>query len=188
MAEDRRIRKTKKAMTEALAELLAQKPLGSISVREISEAADINRGTFYLHYHDVYDMVEKIQNEMFIKFNEIVATHESERKNKKLFPLLTDIFDLLAENSKLAIVLIGKNGDAAFVDKLKSMVKEKCFADIKDILHTKNDKEMNYFYNHTVSGCIGIFNTWLNDGMKESSAEMALFTERLILAASKALD
>lgn len=66
--KDRRVRKTKKLLENALAELLSEKPLKSITVREIAERADINRGTFYLHYKDVYDMAEKIQNEIFGKF------------------------------------------------------------------------------------------------------------------------
>lgn len=185
--EDRRVRKTKKAMMEALAKLLSKKPLNSISVREISELADINRGTFYLHYRDVYDMVEKLQNEMFERFNDIVASHESENNDKKLFPMLVELFNLLADNSELAIVLIGKNGDAAFVDRLKRVVHEKCFADLKKIFHVKNDDEFDYFYYFVVSGCIGIFSTWLNDGMRESSAEMAAFTEKLILNCVKTL-
>ena len=72
MGEDRRVRRTKKAMTDALAELMSEKPLGSISVREIAEKADINRGTFYLYYRDVYDMAAQLQRGIFEKFNEIV--------------------------------------------------------------------------------------------------------------------
>lgn len=179
--EDRRVRKTKKAMMEALTKLLSKKPLNSISVREISDLADINRGTFYLHYRDVYDMVEKLQNEIFEKFNDIVDSHEAEGNDKKLFPLLVELFNLLADNSELAIVLIGKNGDAAFVDRLKQVVREKCFADAKKMFHIKNDDEFDYFYYFVVSGCIGIFSTWLNNGMPESASEMATFTETLIL-------
>ena len=60
-SEDRRVRKTKRAMTEALASLLEKKPLNEISVREISEIADINRGTFYLHYQFLYIYRKRIK-------------------------------------------------------------------------------------------------------------------------------
>ena len=69
--EDRRVRKTKKRLCRrALAALWPEKPLKSITVREISELADINRGTFYLHYSDVFDMVEKLQNDILKKFKQ----------------------------------------------------------------------------------------------------------------------
>lgn len=184
--EDRRVRKTKKAMHHALAELLLKKPLANISVREISELADINRGTFYLHYRDVYDMVENLQNEIFEKFNDIVNNHESAKNTDELFPLLTELFNLLAENAELAKVLMGKNGDAAFVDKLKCVIRDKCFANAKKF-GIKNDDALEYFYNYIVSGCTGIAGAWLNNGMRESPVEMANITKNLILAGVSAL-
>ena len=179
--EDRRVRKTKKAMTEALAELMLEKPLNSISVREISELADINRGTFYLHYRDVYDMVDTLRSEMFEQFDEIVEKHSGMKNPNEIFPLLVELYNLLAENAKLVHVLIGKNGDAGFVDKLKEVIREKCFADIQSRLNTKNISEYKYLCNYIVYGCIGICGTWLEDGMKETPNEMAEITGRIIL-------
>ena len=47
---DRRVKRTKKLLADALAALMKQKPLKSITVRELTELADLNRGTFYLHF------------------------------------------------------------------------------------------------------------------------------------------
>ena len=57
---DRRVRKTKKQLRLALMELLAEKSAKSISVRELTERADINRGTFYIHYRDVGDLLQRL--------------------------------------------------------------------------------------------------------------------------------
>lgn len=185
--EDRRVKKTKKAMFLALAELLSEKPLSNISVREIADLADINRGTFYLHYRDVYDMVEKLQNEIFEKFNYIVDNHEPRRHGDEIFPLLVELFDLLSDNAALAKVLIGKNGDAAFVDKLKMVIREKCFANAQKEFGITPDDSFEYFYHYIVSGCIGIFSSWLNGGMRESSEQMAKLTKKFILTGAEAL-
>ena len=186
--EDRRIRRTKKAMTDALAELLLKKSLSNISVREISDIADINRGTFYLHYRDVYDMAEQLQTEIIEKFNEIVENYEPHTETDELFPMRVELFNLLAENSKLAKVLISKNGDAAFVDKLKNIIREKCFNNAQKVLGIKNDEEFNYFYHYIVSGCLGICDAWLNGGMRETPFEMAAFVERLIVGSVKTIE
>ena len=132
-SDDRRVRRTKKAMTDALAHLLSQKPLKNITVREIADLADINRGTFYLHYRDVYDMAEQLQNEIFERFNEIVDNYEVSDNADVLLSLLIELFNLLSDNAALSKVLIGKNGDAAFVDKLKNVIREKCFVNIKTV-------------------------------------------------------
>lgn len=180
--EDRRTRKTKKAMTEALAKLLLEKPLNKISVREIAEKADINRGTFYLHYRDVYDMAEKLQNEIFERFNEIVDNYEPKKNTEELFPMLVELFNLLSDNSELAKVLISENGDAAFIYKLKKIIREKCFVNAQKILNIKNNDEFDYIYHYIVSGCIGIFSEWLENGMRETPSEMAEFTKKLIIS------
>ena len=52
---DRRVRKTKRQLRLALMKLMADKSIKDISVRELAAIADINRGTFYIHYKDVYD-------------------------------------------------------------------------------------------------------------------------------------
>ena len=61
---DRRVRKTKKQLRLALMELLVEKSAKSISVRELAERADINRGTFYIHYRDVGDLLQRLEDEM----------------------------------------------------------------------------------------------------------------------------
>ena len=54
--EDLRVRKTKRNIKHALAHLLQTKPLSKITVTEIAKTAEINKGTFYLHYTDIYDL------------------------------------------------------------------------------------------------------------------------------------
>ena len=61
--EDRRVRRTRKILTQALTDLLQQKQVNEITVKELTDLADMNRGTFYLYYKDIYDMLGKIQDE-----------------------------------------------------------------------------------------------------------------------------
>lgn len=63
MPKQTRHTETKNHIKRALSELLTQKHLEQISVTEICKTAKINRGTFYLHYKDKYDMMEKIREE-----------------------------------------------------------------------------------------------------------------------------
>ncbi len=59
--EDKRIRRTKKLLRQALTRLMQQKDFQSITVTDVVREADINRGTFYAHYRDVYDLRDKIE-------------------------------------------------------------------------------------------------------------------------------
>ena len=67
--EDRRVRRTKKLLTQALTELLQKKQINEITVKELTDLADMNRGTFYLYYRDIFDMLEKIEAELFQKLD-----------------------------------------------------------------------------------------------------------------------
>ena len=58
---DRRVRKTKKQLRMALTTLMMEKSVGEITVREIAELADVNRGTFYAHYRDVNDLLAQVE-------------------------------------------------------------------------------------------------------------------------------
>lgn len=60
--EDRRVKKTEKALAEALSKLLVDKKIQNITIRELTETADLHRSTFYTHYTDIYDLYEKLEN------------------------------------------------------------------------------------------------------------------------------
>ena len=60
---DRRVRKTKAQLREGLAHLMLEKSIKEITVKELVDKVDINRSTFYLHYSDIYQMLQKIEEE-----------------------------------------------------------------------------------------------------------------------------
>ena len=62
---DRRVRRTRSLLLDAFFSLLESKSYKDITVKELCDVADINRGTFYLHFKDIYDMVEQIEQEIF---------------------------------------------------------------------------------------------------------------------------
>ena len=58
--EDRRVRRTKKLLSQGLIELMQHKQVKDITVRELAERVDVNRGTFYLYYRDIFDLLERL--------------------------------------------------------------------------------------------------------------------------------
>ena len=62
--EDRRVRYTKQAIRDGFLRLLAEKPIEKISVTEICREADINRGTFYAHYSDPYELKRSLEDQL----------------------------------------------------------------------------------------------------------------------------
>lgn len=62
--QDKRIIKTKKAIRTAFTELLSEKDINEITIKDISDRAIINRKTFYSHYAGIYELVDEIENEI----------------------------------------------------------------------------------------------------------------------------
>ena len=71
--EDKRVRRTKKLLRQALTRLMLQKDFQSITVTDVVREADVNRGTFYAHYRDVYDLRERIETGMIADFRAMLS-------------------------------------------------------------------------------------------------------------------
>jgi AcrR family transcriptional regulator len=178
--QDRRIRKTRQQLRDAMILLLKEKSITEISVREISELADINRGTFYLHYKDVYDMVEQIENEIFNEFNSVVNARTTEELRDNTELILEDLFNYMSENALLCSVLLSHNGDIAFLQKLTGVVKEKMYHNWDAWYNKEKSCYFNTFSTFLVAGCVGVIQEWINGDMIESPHEMAVTIHTII--------
>ena len=117
---DRRVRKTKKQLRQALMDLMSEKPSKSISVRELAERADINRGTFYIHYKDVGDLLQRLEDEMAERLILVCKKYAYANTEVNAFPYLTELYRFAQDNADLCLVLLGPNGDRAYTDLFHS--------------------------------------------------------------------
>lgn len=178
--EDRRVRRTKKLLMQSLMQLMQSKQIKDITVRELADTADVNRGTFYLYYRDVFDMLEKIENEMFDKFDALLLSHPGETVIHQTLPFLKDLFTFAEENQEMCRVLLNRNGDMTFLERLNSVVFEKCREEFHMLFQDANDDEFETRYNFVVFGCIGMIRSWVNNGCKQDAMQMAGIANQLI--------
>ena len=116
---DRRVRKTRRQLRECLITLLKEKKVQDITVRELTDMADLNRGTFYLHYKDVFDLLEKTEAELQEDFNQLVCKHDAVDLKQRPSVIFNEIYSLVYDNADLIEILLGENGDLNFVNRLK---------------------------------------------------------------------
>ena len=135
---DRRIRKTRRMLRECLTSLLKEKRVQDITVREIADMADINRGTFYLHYKDVFDLMEQIENELLKDLEDMLNHHQAQDLLSRPSLIFAELYPLVQENADIVSILIGENGDLNFVNRLKHIVREKCLNDWKALKSLRN--------------------------------------------------
>ena len=180
--EDRRVRRTRKILTQALTELLQQKQVNEITVKELTDLADMNRGTFYLYYKDIYDMLEKIQDEMFEKLDGIFELRADEEVTEQTKPILLDLFRFIEENQEMCRVLLSPNGDMSFLHRLNEVLREKCLHLYLGSEPAANEEDFDYRYSFVVYGCAGIIRAWVGRNCPEKPEQMAELANHLIVS------
>jgi AcrR family transcriptional regulator len=177
---DRRIRKTKKVLKESLAILLLGKNLNDITVQELVNLADINRGTFYLHYRDIHDMLSQIEAEMLDELVNISKRFPPAGLKDSHQPYISAMFQYIADNQTFCKMLLSPHGDIAFVEKLKKLVEEKRLYSLMENCPENELQRYQFFASYTISGCIGLLQTWMESGMNVPPEELAQVTESMI--------
>ena len=89
--ENRRILITKQLLCESFISLLKQKPIDKISVTELCQAANVNRGSFYAHYADVYDLLGQIESIVYERLCDAVRNCNITNEWRQKFPDLDDL-------------------------------------------------------------------------------------------------
>lgn len=182
MAEkvDRRVRKTKMQLRQGLARLMQKKSIKEITVKELVDEVDINRSTFYLHYTDIYQMLEKIEEEAMVDIREAMEGCPTDcTEREKIIPFLARFFSILDSNRDLSLALLGPNGDMDFVERIETLIASK-FLKPSSLPATDTEIRYAYAYAFCLSGCIGMIKTWLSRTEHESPEAMAELTYHLI--------
>ena len=171
---DQRVRITKLLIRKAFCELLKGKPLQKISIKELCTLAGINRGTFYTHYQDIYDLLDQMEQEMIDDF--ILALEPilaDDQKKSDLVEICTGVFQFLKENYDMCVIMLGENGDRQFVSRLLSLGRKECISSYSKHFPAASEEQLEYYYSFVSSGCIGLLTPWVEEGMRTPAEQIA---------------
>lgn len=185
---DRRVRKTRRILRQCLTTLLKEKKIQDITVREIADMADINRGTFYLHYRDVFDLMEQIEKELTEELEAVLERYSAAELLEKPSLIFSELYPLVQNNADIISILMGENGDLNFVNNLKKIVRDRFLLRWLDLKFTGDPASLGAYSSFIISGCIGIVQYWLENGMEESPEQMTELTEEFILKGIRVLE
>ncbi|OON87514.1 hypothetical protein BXO88_04420 [Oribacterium sp. C9] len=169
---DKRAKRTKKALHEALIKLLTKSDISHITVKELTETADVHRVTFYAHYQDIYELYDDLKNHALEEISAFVSadpSHDYEDnyvrltdyvlENKWMFsliftdiPLQKQVIELLEENY-LQLWL--------FEDNI-----------------TEITPDMRYMTAYNIEGCAGIIKHWWSGDFSEPKENIVTYLSR----------
>lgn len=180
---DRRILKTKRAIYEALVELMQKKKLNSITVTELAAAANINRKTFYTYYSTVNDVLDEVINELISSLKDLMYTMSEDYNMLSPQTLFAFLNTIMSDVDIVRALFTSDNGNMLF-NKLQKALQETLLKELID-----NDIKMNIPHEQyplissfVAGGMIYVYYEWITNPNGTSLDEMARTLTTLIIS------
>lgn len=180
---DRRILKTKKAIYEALVELMQKKKLNSITVTELAAAANINRKTFYTYYSTVNDVLDEVINELIFSLKDLMYAMSEDYNMLSPQTLFAFLNTIMSDVDIVRALFTSDNGNMLF-NKLQKALQETLLKELID-----NDIKMNIppeqyplISSFVAGGLIYVYYEWITNPNGTSLDEMARTLTTLIIS------
>lgn len=181
--ESARVEQTKQLIKDVFIELYVNRSIDSIGIKEITDKAGLNRGTFYIHYQDIYDLLDEIEDEIIAGLNKQFSklkdfSFQSTDLNV-LRTILVQALEYVKERSKYFKALLGANGSPSFLKKLKHVAKLSFLDKLKT--ESRLGEFSDFLIEYIVSANVGIIVYWLETGMKISADELTNLMSKILL-------
>lgn len=180
-SNDRRVRRSRRQLSRALLDLIAQKGYEAITIQEITDRADLNRATFYLHFASKEELLTAALRDQFdelVTAMDAIAPSDPPWSNLAYDRLL---FEHIAEHAAVYGALLGAHGLGLVIHQVITYMAQV----IEHDLHTQMPggatlsaptPVVSHFY---AGGLFALIKWWLEQGMPLSPEEMAALTNRL---------
>ncbi|WP_455419521.1 TetR/AcrR family transcriptional regulator [Limosilactobacillus fermentum] len=170
---DRRSRRSQRLIKEAFYRLIVQKPLFRLTVAEITREADLERGTFYGHYHDVFDLYDQ---ELAAHVDTLLALfkrHYLTAFDKHDFvPLFSSIINYLTTNQELqALMHEAYNKSRALAEITHAFQTTVTLSEVA-VFGGQNDLATQLEINYNLAGVLTILTDWQKGNINASVTEL----------------
>lgn len=171
--QDRRIKRTKMLLQNALVDLMLEKAVGKISVKELTQKADVNRSTFYLHYLDIYDMLEQMENEVVETIQGFFHDFFTPLPTSMPLTLFVNISEWLEQDKEYYVKLLRGSASGYIFEELESRIRDEFLTLLYLIFLDEESLDLRTRVNFTVSGTVGVLRMWVMEGGNISLVELS---------------
>lgn len=167
----KRATKTRGNIKQAFIELINEKGLDALTVSDITRRANINRGTFYLHFVDKYDLLEQLENETVDQLQSILLGERDipEADLDQVFPpeRIKEALVYIRDDFAFVSTIAGPGGDSQFSRKVKLIIGDLLDAGLARINMTIKGNDIypeTYAREMILSRAMAIIDLWLANG------------------------
>ncbi len=160
--EDRRTKYTRNAIRDAMMELLKTKPFSKISVTEICRLADINRGTFYIHYYDVDDVLDDVLERSFTGVSGTIDHVLCPHKETCTYPFCQKV----QENAQMRVLFMDDTVSGRIIKKISDNGKESFITYLMQHSELTFQQAEAIFY-FQINGCLTVNRLMLKNNCRD---------------------
>lgn len=166
---DRRILKSREAIKDAVVQLMSEKNFDDITIQDISDKANVSRGTIYLHYLDKYDLLEKLIEEHINNLRELCESASELEYGEANLPW----FKYLEKNYLFFSTMLASKGAPSFRKQFIEFLIEEFNDEVDSITGVNSDINKDVILQFIVTSYVGIVEWWFKNGMPYSPEVMA---------------
>ena len=164
---DRRTLRTRKAVFEALAELMAQKELRHITVQELADKADIHRVTLYKHFVDIYDAYDQLEKTILSELGLLITEHGA----NLTFEVYDAVCDYIRKNPTYFKMIFSPHSPPALYWKVQNMVEglnRMLWSESFDV--EMNDSRIDSAIRYHSNGTLAVVGGWVTSDFAQPQA------------------
>ena len=185
---DRRSRRSRKLLKQGLLELLREKRFANISVRDITERMDLNRGTFYLHYPDTTALMRSVEEDILGEVRQLVDAHLQESvENGTLRPVFEPVLEYVVANRETCAALFDNNSSSSLLEQMQKLIGDYGTDLLQAFYHTEGPERYAYFLSFISYGLAGLMKEWFDRDMVLPKETLADTAEHLVTSAAQAM-
>lgn len=156
--EDLRVKKTKSLIKGAFIELVEEKGFDHVTIKDICNKALINRNTFYLHYYDKVDLLNKIASEVFVEQENTISfvSNKENVSRESIKKGLLETFNVLSKEIEFYRVILLDSSMSGFIDKFANELKNRYIKNL-NIDYKSHIIEFDYIF----YGIVGVIKNWI---------------------------
>ena len=183
---DKRVMKTKRAIHSAMTRLLSVKPIEEITVTELSDAAEINRKTFYSYYNSVYMVAEEMEDEIVERFEDTLRIIDFETLLQDPQTTFNTLARIIASDLDFYETILTNRNQVYFLQKIITSLKERIMALYFD-RNSKDFELQEYMLEYIISGLVSVYQKWFKSGRKADLGELSKYISMLAVNGVKSI-
>jgi len=169
---------TREKIERAFMQIYAEERIEKITIRQITDLAGLNRGTFYTYYKDIYDLLEKVEERFISEISALI---------KKIIPAvikgdpgerIKGLEEFYEKNNDIVHLFFGRKTNPEMIDRIKLFAKS-IVRNCLPLPAPGEDQETEYIMEYIASAQIGVITYWLAHDRDMETPKLADFISRI---------